>query len=669
MELSDYAQALGAAQRLVPNLRDLRQQDAQTAILEQQPALIQQQIAASQQQTALAGQKAQYDEQRRTQFQAALGQLGTKPTPDKLYALSTQFPEFGSAINTAAKGVSEEKRQATVRQLAPIQSLIQNGQTDRALEEVNRHIKADQAAGLEPDEDDIHLRDALASGDKDQIKAASGTLYALIAAVNPDTAAANIQKRQDSNTHVVSQGGALVGDDGTVLYQSAPAETNALEVPVYDDQGRRIGTRLIANGGKGGGQASGGGGAGGSGAPAGRTTGGWTPSRDNGGDNPPEVTAAKIAGARQFLGVAPGADISGISPRRIAEAMTLSEGGKGTLADRNNNPANIKFGSFAKSLGATKDPNSPYAVFPSKAAGLTAATQLVAGKLKRGHTTVETMVGGLPAGGTAAAPGDAGYVGPVSTGGGGDPNTTGDAFLASLPAGRRNLLKNIYEGKAAPPRPGSKFGEALSEDLARAYPDADTTKFATRQQTMTAFSKGKQGDTVRSLNVAIDHLGVLHDAALALNNGNVPLFNKLSQRFQKATGSPLPTNAAAIASIVGDEVTKAVVGSAGALADREELKSNLNAAGSPAQIMGITRSYISLMAGQAKGLQQQYEQGTGNKDFGRFLNRTTAKQLGIGNPNAKVPGPTPAPPGGKLVGTYQGRQVFQLPNGKRVVAK
>lgn len=667
MELSDYAQALGAAQRLVPNWRQGDAQEADLATARMQPQLIQAQIARSQAQSQQEAQEAAFKEQRRAEFQSGLTSLGGRPTPQKLYQLSAQFPEFATQIQGAAKGISTEDGAKVVRNLAPVQSLIQNGKYDLAAAEVKRHIDADKAAGIEPDEHDTELYGMLTSGDPDQAKSAGGIVYGLLSALNPETAAKNIGDRQEGTKPVnVGAGSYVVSpteiDPATgklkVLF-SAPA------APDYRSVKNADGTESIVQVG-GGDPASSGGAAGGSPtAPAGRTQYGWTPRARNGGDNTDAAVDGKIKGMTAALGIDPTAPFPpGTTNLQIAQALTLSEGGKGSVADRNNNPGNL-----------TDPKTGSYRKFATKEAGLQAAAAQVARNRSRGQNTIQSMVEGLPVSGGRSGPVAQAFGSKVVYTSQGaapdDDSTTGEAFLASLPAGRRNLLKNISEGRAAPPKPGSKFGEKLAEDLARAYPDADTTQFATRQQAMKAFSSGTQGNTVRSLNVAIDHLGVLHDAALALHNGNTPLFNKLSQRFQKETGSPLPSNAKAIAGIVGDEVTKAVVGSAGALADREDIKSTLNTAGSPAQIMGITRSYISLMAGQAKGLQQQYEQATGNKDFGRFLNHTTAKQLGIsrGAATKNAPGPVAAPKGGKLVGTYQGRQVFQLSDGRRVVAK
>ena len=118
-----------------------------------------------------------------------------------------------------------------------------------------------------------------------------------------------------------------------------------------------------------------------------RYTGGWTPRARNGGDNDDAAVDGKISGAARYLGLGPTDDLTGVDPRRIAMAMTLSEGGPGSLAARNRNPGNLKNrdGSFQR--------------FNSDKEGLAAATALVQRKLASGQTTIQTLIEGLPVGG------------------------------------------------------------------------------------------------------------------------------------------------------------------------------------------------------------------------------------------------------------------------------
>ena len=135
-------------------------------------------------------------------------------------------------------------------------------------------------------------------------------------------------------------------------------------------------------------------------ASSGRYQFGWTPRARNGGDNSDAAVDGKIAGMAQALGIGPDDDIRGVDPMRIARALTLSEGGAGSLADRNNNPGNLR------------DPRTgAYRQFADKNAGLQAAASQVRRNLARGQTSIRSMVEGLPVGGgQQQAPGNPGVI-------------------------------------------------------------------------------------------------------------------------------------------------------------------------------------------------------------------------------------------------------------------
>lgn len=176
------------------------------------------------------------------------------------------------------------------------------------------------------------------------------------------------------------------------------------------------------------------------------------------------------------------------------------------------------------------------------------------------------------------------------------------------------------------------WGQAVVARVGQLKPDYSAQDYTVGQQTRTAFAKGKQGDTVRSLNVAVQHLDTLGNLADALSNGNLPLFNKAANAWKTQTGQAAPTNFEAAKKIVADEVVKAIVGSGGALADREEAAKTINAASSPQQLKQAIATYQQLMAGQLSGLQRQYQQNTGRNDFERFVAPETKQKLESNGP-------------------------------------
>lgn len=149
-----------------------------------------------------------------------------------------------------------------------------------------------------------------------------------------------------------------------------------------------------------------------------------------------------------------------------------------------------------------------------------------------------------------------------------------------------------------------------------------------QQETLTAFSKGKQADQVRSLNVAIHHIDQVRSAALALQNGNIPLFNAVAQQIAQSTGHAAPTNFDSVKQFVFDEVTKAIIGAGGGVNDREAAGRIIGRSASPAQLLGALEKVQGLMAGQARGLQTQYHAGTGRDDFAdKYLEPRTRELL------------------------------------------
>jgi hypothetical protein len=163
------------------------------------------------------------------------------------------------------------------------------------------------------------------------------------------------------------------------------------------------------------------------------------------------------------------------------------------------------------------------------------------------------------------------------------------------------------------------WGQQVMKRVNELNPQFSGATFANVKQAEQKFNVGKQGDTIRSLNVASSHLDTLGTLADALNTGNIQAVNKAANIWKTQTGSAAPTNFEGAKKIVADEVVKAVVGAGGTGADREEAARSIQAANSPTQLRGVINTYKDLMHGQLNGLRQQYEQSTGKTDFERFL--------------------------------------------------
>lgn len=230
-------------------------------------------------------------------------------------------------------------------------------------------------------------------------------------------------------------------------------------------------------------------------------------------------------------------------------------------------------------------------------------------------------------------------------------------------------IRAIGTYQIAPPSPGRNPAQRarLMQSVLAAYPNYNESKFAQAQKAYRDFGTGRQGDTVRSLNVSVHHLETVAELADALDNGDIQIFNEIAQRWAEETGAPAPASFDAAKAIVADEVAKGVIGGQTAQADREGLADTIRRASSPAQLKQVIETFQKLLGGQLAGLRGQYARTTGApiESFdGQFLDEATIRALsrfsgpgGIHTPSggapgasgatapAKPKGPPPLPPG------------------------
>ena len=193
-------------------------------------------------------------------------------------------------------------------------------------------------------------------------------------------------------------------------------------------------------------------------------------------------------------------------------------------------------------------------------------------------------------------------------------------------AGYHQMLAN-YEAPAPSPRSPS-----FASDIAAAKkynPDFNVANYQEAQRAKVAFGSGKQGDTIRSFNTGLSHLDTLSDLTDALNNGQVPIINRVANTAATQIGlTAAPTNFNAAKEVVGNEIVKAITGAGGGVADREKAQQTLGAANTPEQLKGVIETYKNLMAGQLNGLKRQYESSTfGAKDFATKLSPQAQKYI------------------------------------------
>lgn len=348
-----------------------------------------QQLQFGQARLAEAQQKQQQD----ALFQQDLQAYSAAPDAQGVARLMAKYPQHAEELKKAHDALDEPARISRTANNYALFTAAKNGRADLASSKIDGLIEAERAQGLDTSEA-MGLRDQLKSPDEAVRSQALKDLQAhtqLMLSVTDPERAKQLGILSDNSNHFGTTAGGGIFDMRTGQMTREPDPK-----PQYEKVKNADGTESIieVNSG-GGGRASTGTGASGSGAPvAGRTQYGWTPRARNGGDNSDAAVDGKLAGMAKFLGVDVDASIAGMSPMQIAKALTLSEGGPGSIADKRNNPGNL-----------TDPKTGDYRYFPTKEAGLAAAAAQVARNLKRGQTTIRTMVEGLPVNGRVAAGG------------------------------------------------------------------------------------------------------------------------------------------------------------------------------------------------------------------------------------------------------------------------
>ena len=174
----------------------------------------------------------------------------------------------------------------------------------------------------------------------------------------------------------------------------------------------------------------------------------------------------------------------------------------------------------------------------------------------------------------------------------------------------------------------SAEGAAIINGIMKRYPDYNGFNILRRLATDKAFATGTAGNTLRSIEVADDHLETLMKTAAALKNGEVQRANAMMAGLATEFGRQEPVDFNTAKEIVGDEVVKAVTGAGGGTeSDRANLKRNIVVGSSPEQFAGQEKTFRALLSGQIKGLYDQAKRGKGDVD--EIFPRNTLSKFGL----------------------------------------
>jgi hypothetical protein len=195
---------------------------------------------------------------------------------------------------------------------------------------------------------------------------------------------------------------------------------------------------------------------------------------------------------------------------------------------------------------------------------------------------------------------------------------TGSEFLAAIPANISQQIKALAEGKLAPPNgmaAKSPYWQALLQATGQYDPTFDTTDYAKRASTAKAFSAGRQGDAVRSVNQTISHMGSLSDAIDNLNNtgGLGTITNGPVNLVQeKVLGDSRQGVFRQRVQAVSSELRKVFSGAGGgSLEELKQWENSIPENASMKQQQDYLRSGVELLHGAISALNTQYQTGMG----------------------------------------------------------
>jgi hypothetical protein len=195
------------------------------------------------------------------------------------------------------------------------------------------------------------------------------------------------------------------------------------------------------------------------------------------------------------------------------------------------------------------------------------------------------------------------------------------------------------------------------------------------QRQLNSQAGGPLGNQTRSINNVVGHLQLMENLFTGLQNGDVQIVNKLGNQWNKAFGSPIPTNIQTASSFIGPELTKILSAnnSTGTAPERQEFSNTAaNLANAPEQTGGAISTLKNMLGRQMTDMAIQYHGATGRSDFARrYVAPDVAQYLEL-NPEATQPtsGVTPpstsstsASPAGGAASTLPPQALSQLKEG------
>ena len=232
--------------------------------------------------------------------------------------------------------------------------------------------------------------------------------------------------------------------------------------------------------------------------------------------------------------------------------------------------------------------------------------------------------------------------GPYNNPGNPTPGVTGDAALAGVNPKLAPIVKKVGD-----------YGMHLNEALSRVPPAGKAGFMAALQaynptydeknyDAISAMQKdfanpgAKGGGSILAFNTALSHLGLLKQAADALQNGKYPLANEIGNKLSLQLGEDKVASFTRIKSYLGSELAKAFGGGVSTDSSRKEAEDILGSYQSPDQLHGMLTDVARLLQGKMGAMESFYRQQKGSEPpNGGFVSPESHKvlqQLGVEAP-------------------------------------
>ncbi len=198
-----------------------------------------------------------------------------------------------------------------------------------------------------------------------------------------------------------------------------------------------------------------------------------------------------------------------------------------------------------------------------------------------------------------------------------NPGLSGDDYLKTIPAGRRELITGMLEGRIGPAqmgRYGTKQVQALLEDAARVEPSFDMTTWKGREAGIKDFyGGGKSQETVRKANQSALHFAELFgDKADKLPGTSVPAFNAVANAVNtNLLGKDAAPNFEVNAHALADELAGLFKGAGISDTEIRAWESRISPNMSAEQQRGMARTLLGLYRDSASALEKKRQDALG----------------------------------------------------------